>query len=46
MLKDLVSKKELNWSDKEKMKELLEKQQQLQEEWENVKEEQKKLSDF
>lgn len=46
MLRDLMAKKELDWSDKEKMKELLEKQKQLQEEWQKVQEEQKELSDF
>ena len=46
MIKDLMSKKELDWTDKEKMKELLEKQKEIQEEWEKVKEEQKELQDF
>ena len=46
MLKDLMSKKELDWSDKEKMKDLLEKQKEVQEEWENIKQEQKELQDF
>lgn len=46
MLRDLMAKKELDWSDKEKMKDLLEKQKQLQEEWQKVQEEQKELSDF
>ena len=46
MIKDLMSKKELDWTDKEKMKELLEKQKDIQEEWEKVKEEQKDLQDF
>ena len=46
MLRDLVSKKELDWSDKEKMKDLLEKQKEVQKEWEKIQEEQKELSDF
>ena len=46
IIKDLMSKKELDWSDKEKMKDLLEKQKEIQEEWEKVKEEQKELQDF
>ena len=46
MLRDLLSKKELDWSDKEKMKELLEKQKEVQKEWEKIQEEQKELSDF
>ncbi len=46
MLRDLMSKKELDWSDKEKMKELLEKQKEVQQEWEKIQEEQKELSDF
>ena len=46
MLRDLMSKKELDWSDKEKMKELLEKEKEIQEEWNKIQEEQKELSDF
>ena len=46
MLRDLMSKKDLDWSDKEKMKELLEKQKEIQEEWNKIQEEQKELSDF
>ena len=46
MLQDLIQKKDLDWSDKEKMKELLEKQQQIQDEWNKLQEEQDKLSDF
>lgn len=46
MLRDLMSKKDLDWSDKEKMKELLEKQKEVQEEWNKFQEEQKELSDF
>lgn len=46
MLRDLMSKKDLDWSDKEKMKELLEKQKEVQEEWNKIQEEQKELSDF
>ena len=43
MLRDLMSKKDLDWSDKEKMKELLEKQKEVQQEWEKIQEEQKEL---
>ena len=46
MLQDLIQKKDLDWSDKEKMKDLLEKQQQIQDEWNKLQEEQDKLSDF
>lgn len=46
MLRDLMSKKDLDWSDKEKMKELMEKQKEIQEEWNKIQEEQKELSDF
>lgn len=46
MIKDLMSKKELDWTDKEKIKELLEKQKEIQEEWEKVQEEQKELQEF
>ena len=46
MLQELASKKELDWSDKEKLKNLLEKQQQMEEEWNRLQEEQEKLSDF
>ena len=46
MLQDLIQKKDLDWSDKEKMKDLLEKQQQIQDEWNKLQEEQEKLTDF
>ena len=46
MLQDLIQKKDLDWSDKEKMKDLLEKQQKIQDEWNKLQEEQEKLSDF
>ena len=46
MLQELASKKELDWSDKEKMKELLQKQQEIEEEWNKLQEEQQKLNDF
>ncbi len=46
MIKDLMSKKELDWTDKEKIKELLEKQKEIQEEWDKAKEEQKELQEF
>ena len=46
ILQDLIQKKDLDWSDKEKMKELMEKQQQIQDEWNKLQEEQEKLADF
>ena len=46
MLQELASKKELDWSDKEKLKNLLEKQQEMEEEWNRLQEEQEKLSEF
>lgn len=46
MLRDLASKKELDWSDKEKVKELLQKQSQIEQDWNHLQEEQQKLSDF
>lgn len=46
MLQELTSKKDLDWSDKEKMKELLEKQQEVQNEWNKLQEEQQNLTDF
>ncbi len=46
MLQDLIQKKDLDWSDKEKMKDLLEKQQKIQDEWNKLQEEQKNLKDF
>ena len=46
MLRDLMSKKDLDWSDKEKMKEMLEKQKEVQKEWEKIQEKQKELADF
>ena len=46
MLRELMSKKELDWNDKEKIKELIEKQKEIQEEWDKIQEEQKELSNF
>ena len=46
MLQDLIQKKDLDWSDKEKMKDLLEKQQKIQDEWNKLQDEQEKLEDF
>ena len=46
MLQDLLQKKDLDWSDKEKMKELMEKQKEIQDEWNRLQEEQEKMSDF
>lgn len=46
MLQELTSKKDPDWSDKEKIKELLQKEAQIEEEWNQLQEEQEKLSDF
>lgn len=46
MLRDLAAKKELDWSDKEKMKELLEQQAAIEDEWNKLQEEQENLNDF
>ena len=46
MLQELTSKKELDWSDKEKIKDLLQKEAQIEEEWNKLQDEQEKLSDF
>ena len=46
MLQELTSKKELDWSDKEKISELLKKQSQIEEEWNRLQEDQQKLADF
>ena len=46
LLRELVSKHELNWYDKEKIKNIVEKQNQLQEDWKSLQEEQQSLSDF
>lgn len=46
MLQDLIQKKDLDWSDKEKMKDLIEKQNQIQEAWNELQKEQQQLSDF
>ncbi len=46
MLQELTSKKELDWSDKEKIKDLLEKEAEIEEEWNKLQEEQEKLNDF
>ena len=46
MLQDLAAKKELDWSDKEKIKDLVQQQAQLEEEWNKLQDEQRKLSDF
>ena len=43
MLKELASKKDLDWSDKEKIKDLLEKQKEMEEEWNKLQEEQETL---
>ena len=46
MLQELASKKDLDWSDKERMKDLLEKQAAIEEEWNQLQEEQQRLNDF
>lgn len=46
ILRDLLSKKDLDWSDKEKMKELVENYNSIMEEWRKIQEEQQKLADF
>ena len=46
MLQELAAKKELDWTDKEKIKDLIEKQTQMEEEWNKLQEEQEKLSEF
>ena len=46
MLQELTAKKDLDWTDKEKIKDLLEKQKAMEEEWNRLQEEQEKLSDF
>lgn len=46
MLQDLIQKKELDWSDKERMKDLIDKQNEIQEEWNKLQKEQQDLKDF
>jgi hypothetical protein len=46
MLQDLISKKELDWTDKEKIKELLNKQNEVQQDWNMIQQEQRQLSEF
>lgn len=46
MLQELTSKKDLDWSDKEKMKDLLQKQAEIEEEWNRLQEEQQQLNEF
>ena len=46
MLQELAAKKELDWSDKEKIKDLVQQQAQLEEEWNKLQDEQRQLSDF
>lgn len=46
MLQELTAKKDLDWTDKEKLKELLEKQVAMEEEWNRLQEEQQQLSEF
>ena len=46
MLQELTAKKELDWTDKEKLKDLIEKQNAMQEEWNRLQSEQEQLNDF
>lgn len=46
MLQDLIQKKDLDWSDREKMKDLMEKQQKIQDEWNKLQKEQEELAEF
>lgn len=46
MLQELIQKKDLDWSDKEKIKDLMERQNAVQEEWDKLQKEQHELSDF
>ena len=46
MLQDLIQKKDLDWSDKEKVKDLMEKQQKIQDEWNKLQKEQEELAEF
>lgn len=46
LLRDLTTKKDLDWSDKEKIQDLLQKQQQLQTEWNELQKEQQNLNEF
>lgn len=46
LLEELTSKKDLDWSDKEKIKELMQKQAEMEEEWNKLQQEQQQLHDF
>lgn len=46
LLRELTAKKELDWSDKEKIKNLIEKQNQIHEEWNKLQQEMQKLNEF
>lgn len=46
MLQELTSKKEIDWTDKEKIKELLQKEAQIEDEWNKLQEEQEQLNEF
>jgi len=46
LLEELTSKKELDWSDKEKIKDLVKKQAEMEEEWNKLQEEQNQLHEF
>ena len=46
MLQELVSKQELDWTDREKIRELVEQQAAIEEEWNRLQQEQEQLSQF
>ncbi|MDR0969535.1 MAG: hypothetical protein LBM67_03235 [Lentimicrobiaceae bacterium] len=46
LLRELTAKKELDWSDKEKIKNLIEKQNQIHEVWNKQQQEMQKLNEF
>ncbi len=46
LLRELVSKQELDWYDKEKLKNVFQKQNRLHEEWSELQEEQQNLTEF
>lgn len=46
LMKDLALKQEADWQDQKKLEDLLERQKQLQEDWQEMQEEQKKLNEF
>jgi len=46
LMREIASKKEVDWNDKEKLKEIMQELQRLQQEWNSVQEDQKSMSDF